>query len=378
MTSVARLTLLAETRRGGNGFFGLTEFESFVSTILEPAVRGDRRERLVLDFSQVRIWDVSVLLWLIVGLNHYKINSGLDFKLKLPEATADMSTNERVATDKCADYLRRWRFDRALQNIDPDPTSLLVSSQIDYFKGSTPRKYYVSTNRETTEHGILQSLISRSLAEIKNLSEAEFSGTAPISPERVAKCIRDFQAERIGDILSTQCGIPEENADLFSDHLLTEALLNVKEHPDASIAMVAISVMGATGELVLCVVDNGVSIPQTLWSRYSRDHALPQSTYSSELLNISDKAAVINYATHPGVTSKEANNPSEFGMGLTYIKNDTVKTFGGKLTIISDRTFVKYEKDVKNFSEMQEWRAPWKGNLIRIAIPTFARQSKAA
>jgi hypothetical protein len=370
-----RLNLLAETKPGGKGFFGLTELEKFVSTVLEPAALADQNGGFTLDFSKVRVWDVSVLLWLIVGLNHYKFNSGLDFRLRLPEVTLDMLPEEKMATERCADYLRRWRFDRALQNLDPDPSCLLVESQSDYFKGTAPRKYYVSTNRETTEHGILQSLISRSLAEIKNLADAEFSGTVPISPERVAKCIRDFQSERIGDILFAQCGIPKENADLFSDHLLTEALLNVKEHPDASIAMVAISIMGTTGELVLCVVDNGMSIPQTLWPRYTSDHSLSDSDYSSVSLGVENKAAIINYATQAGVTSKESNNPSEFGMGLTYIKNDTVRTFGGKLTIISDSTFVKYENDEKNVSEKHEWRAPWKGNLIRIAIPTRVKQS---
>src|SRR4051812_25236725 len=91
----------------GSGFFGLSDFQLFAKEV-SPYLRDDCEETLLLDFSRVRMWDISVLLWLTIALHHYR-REGLPFLLQLPEGGE--SSNERdVALRRSADFLRRWRF----------------------------------------------------------------------------------------------------------------------------------------------------------------------------------------------------------------------------------------------------------------------------
>lgn len=351
------------------GFFGLSQLQSFTHDVIEGHL--DAKEGVFLDFSAVKVWDVAALLWLVVALHHYRRNKGLAFLMQLPEGTHALPGDNREALDKSADYLRRWRFDRALQNIDIDVDRLLVPEQRGYFSPPEPRKYYRDQPVET-QPGLLQSLISRRLAEIRSLADAGFGGSALISPQSISACVREFQAERIGDILAVQCGIEKRTADLFGDHLLTEALLNVQEHPNASVALVGISVMGNTNELILTVVDNGDSIPSTIYERYLKDHGSSSDkrpAYSRHTMPASDRATIADHATKRGVTRKKGAEAQKAGMGLTYIKEDAVDTFHGKLWIITDSIGLRYKKRASDPPERREWYHSWPGNLVRIAVP---------
>ena len=361
-------TVYAQTDRGG--FFGLTELEAFTRLSVEPYINANPPTTLIMDFSSVRIWDIASLLWMVVGLDHFRRDAGLAFRIRLPEARHGMSEADRDAVEKSADYLRRWRFDRALEHIDSDITRLLVPDQQRYFNPPEPKRFYVAS-KVIDDTRLLQSLISRRLTEIRNLSDPSFTGTAPISPEKISKCIREFQAERIGDILTAQCAIEKRKSDLFSDHLLTEALLNVQEHPNATIGLISISLMGKTGELILSVVDNGESIPSTIFSKYHSDQAksLLPSTYTRAGLDAKTIGEITDYATQPGVTRKTGPFVEKTGMGLTYIKEDTLNIFQGKLTIVSDGVKVTYTKDGGGVPAITNWSHPWRGNLLRIAIP---------
>ena len=202
------------------------------------------------------------------------------------------------------------------------------------------------------------------------------TGLVPISPDKISECIRQFQSERIGDILNTQCAIEKRKADLFSDHLLTEALLNVQEHPHATIGLVAISTMGRSNELILSVVDNGASIPETIYPRYLRDKSLKKdkegpetSEYQRDKIKPSLRGEITNHATQKGVTSKIGPESLNAGMGLTYIKEDSINEFRGKLTIITDSIKLTYVNDANAEPKTDEWYHGWRGNLIRIAIP---------
>ncbi len=353
-------------------FFGLAELESFAKSSIEPYA-GDKAETtLILDFSAVRIWDISALLWLTVALEHYRRNKGLRFRLRLPESKSSMPGQTKDEIDRSADFLRRWRFDTALGVISEDIPSLLVPEQKDYFLPSEPRRYYPVT-KVTDTSNLLQSLISRRLTEIRSLSDPSFVGSSPISEGNIAKRIREFQAERIGDILSVQCGIEPRIADLFADHLLTEALLNVQEHPQATIGLVAISIMGNSNELILSVADNGLPIPQTIYERFIRDvedeSASPQ--YSAMQLGAEKLAAITHHATKQGVTRKTGPQLETLnaGMGLTYIKEDCVGKFSGKLSIITAGVRLRYSGDPHKQPPYEEWNHSWAGNLLRIAIP---------
>jgi len=218
-------------------------------------------------------------------------------------------------------------------------------------------------------------LLSRRLVHIRNLSEPTQVGPSAISDSRITECIANFQSARIGDILHVQCGIPKREADLFADHLLTEALQNVREHPRATIGMIAISIMGNTNELILSIVDNGDSIPQTIYPVYMGSHA-DDIEYERENLDLDQRAQIADYATRPGVTRKrgtEAQRP-EVGMGLAYIKDDTVKTFKGKLRIITDSVALKYAA-LSVPDPYSAWEHSWRGNLLRIAIPLPRREA---
>jgi len=352
------------------GFFGLTELEAFSTFSVEPyATAADPRATLVMDFSGVRIWDISALLWLVVGLDHYRRQLGLSFKLRLPASHQSMSPAHQVAAERSADYLRRWRFDRALLNIDADLSRLLVPEQRTYFDPPEPRQFYLPS-KVIDETRLLQSLMSRRLTEIRNLADPSFTGSAPISPEKVSHCIREFQAARIGDILTAHCGTDRRTADLFADHILTEALLNVQEHPNATIGMLSISLMGATGELILCVADNGDSIPSTIYPRFKSDRSgeNAHAGYARHQLDVIQIGEITDYATMPGVTSKTGPHAEKAGMGLTYIKADTLTVFKGRLAIVSDGARVSYGPEQTDPIFSKSLHA-WRGNLLRIAIP---------
>ena len=352
------------------GFFGLTELETFVRLNVEPYLKSEPPTTLILDFSAVKVWDIAALLWMVVGLDHFHRYDGLSFRLRLPEGRPGMSDPDRDTFDRAADYLRRWRLDRALQNIDSDVRRLLVPSQTSYFIPPEPRRFYIPS-KVLDEGHLLQAFMSRRLTEIRSLSDPSFTGSAQISPDNISRCIREFQAERIGDILTSQCGIDKRKADLFADEILTEALLNIQEHPNATIALFSISLMGRSRELILSVVDNGESIPSTIYPRYKADYSGAEHAdrYDRGSVPLEDRGRIADHATKPGVTSKSGPGSENAGMGLTYIKRDTVNDFAGKLTIVTDGVKLTYSKSVDKEMAVEPWLHPWRGNLLRIAIP---------
>lgn len=115
-----------------SGFFGLSELQRFTFGAIEPYADARLDQPLVLDFSQIKIWDIAALLWLVVALHHYR-QRGMPFLLRLPEGDPSMPQNDGDAFDKSADYLRRWRFDNAILNLTPEPATLLVPEQRDFF-----------------------------------------------------------------------------------------------------------------------------------------------------------------------------------------------------------------------------------------------------
>jgi hypothetical protein len=299
----------------------------------------------------------------------------LTFWLRLPEGKPEMGPKDRDDFDKSADYLRRWAFDTALQNVDSDVDSLLVPEQRGFFASTGPKRFYQDRKVEDNQR-VLQSLISRRLVAIRNLAEPSTNGGQRVSAGRISDCVRQFQSERIGDILAAQCGIDKRKADLFSDHLLTEALLNVKEHPNATVGMVAISLMGNTNELVLSVVDNGDSIPETIYPRFRSDHKQGEKAFIESVpayrkgeLTAAQRAEVAHHATRKGVTRKTGAESVNAGNGLTYIKDDSLDTFRGKFWIYTDGVCLRYSAESREKPEVDEWPFSWRGNLLRIAIP---------
>jgi hypothetical protein len=361
-TSANQFRIFVQTE---SGFFGLSELRSFAKAF-QPYAQKDSATFFILDFSGVRMWDISAVLWLTVALHHYRQQLGLQFRLRLPDPASDAPGEDVFA--RSADYLRRWEFKTALQNIDADADSLLVSEQRGYFE-TGPVKYYLD-RKVKDESNVLQSLISRRLVQIRNLTDPNFAVSASrssVSPLRISQCVKAFQAARMGDILTTQCGIEHRKADLFADQMLTEALMNVLEHPNATVGLVSLSVMGATKELILAVVDNGESIADTIYSRFKTDHSSQTHTEAIPE-SVERRGEIIEHATKAGVTSKAGKEAEGAGMGLAYIKEDTVEKFGGKLQIISHGVSIKFSAG-NDRPIVEEWPHLWKGNLLRLAIP---------
>lgn len=366
-------------RPNRSGYFALSSLQAFISSELEPYNQKECETPVILDFTHIRMWDIAALLWLVVALHHYQHNTSLNFSLCLPGSEYADCADFLDDYDRSGDFLRRWRFDLALANIVRNPKTLLVPEQEDYFdEDGEPRRFY-KVSKRADERGLLHKLVSRSLVEIKNLANINSDGQAAVTSERITDCVTSFQSERMGDVLHSQCGIDKRKSDLFADHLFTEAVVNVYDHPQATIGMVAISVSVPTNELILAVVDNGLSIPETLWSRYYHDHKHDNSLIShlSELYDPKTvpsevKAKVTAYATIAGVTSKstcEATGDKIPGMGLTYIKEDAIDEFGGKVRILTDSVCLRFSGSSKNEPEADAWPHPWQGNLLRISIP---------
>ena len=130
--------------------------------------------------------------------------------------------------------------------------------------------------------------------------------------------------------------------------------------------MLSISILGAGKELILSVVDNGDSIPSTIFSRHPL--SVQGSGYTKQVLTVEQIGQITDFATHPGITRKIGPLAEKAGMGLTYIKEDTVKIFGGSLSIVSDGAKVSY-RDKETSPSVAACSHPWRGNLLRIAIP---------
>lgn len=359
-------------RPNKNGFFGLRELQRFTETVIEPYAQAKTDNLFILDFSLVKVWDISAVLWLIIALHHYR-QQDFNFLLRLPESQPGMSNDESEEFDRSADFLRRWRFEVGLRNLAPNPDALLIPEQKGYFSKGLKRFYF---ERNVMIKGVQEALISQRLLGVRNLTDIYSLDQKGISDKVIADCIATFQSARIGDILSIQCGIDKRKADLFADHLLTESLMNAKEHPSATIGIMAISIMGKTGELILAVADNGYSISETIYPVYSKKFKGQKLSYPQTGLPAEEKEKVIDYATQSGVSRKEPKKDEEIGMGLHYIKQDTLDTFNGNLRIITDSIYLTY-KGVSSDPSCEREDRPfhWRGNLLRIAIPLSRKDS---
>ncbi len=129
-------TLFAQTSAG---YFALSNLNLFLQAQLNPLFEVRSKIKLILDFTGVKAWDISALLWLALGLQHYKKN-GFQFLLRLPDSQYAADKKESDQFQKSADFLRRWRYDTALYPIG-DLEEILVPEQRDYFSHG-PTKYY--------------------------------------------------------------------------------------------------------------------------------------------------------------------------------------------------------------------------------------------
>ena len=90
--TVKSYRLIAQTSK--SGFFGLKELQQFIHNNLDYYINSRIDENIILDFSKVKIWDISGLLWLVIALHYYK-NKGLSFLLQLPSGKDSDNIKEK-------------------------------------------------------------------------------------------------------------------------------------------------------------------------------------------------------------------------------------------------------------------------------------------
>ena len=349
------------------GFFVLSNLNLLCESQLDPLVGIEPSSELLLDFTGVKVWDISALLWLTLALQYYK-KEGLVFRIKLPDPRYCDEKDNIEDFQKSADFLRRWNFHVPLNHVD-ELENILIPQQIDYFSFG-PEVYYQEGSAVASLEGITEKLLSNRLVEIRDLTEkGNYLGRGKISNVKVEECIRDFDDAKIGNVLASVCGIDKKNAFCFSEHLITESLLNMQQHPNATTGLLSVSVLGKSKELILAVVDNGDSIPSTILSVYNEKNKTNYTLKSLYSLPTDIRASILHFATQPFISRKPMNTEEDIGLGLTYIKEDTINKFGGKVRIISNSVQVVYKDNVDEKPISSEWKHPWKGNLLRLSIP---------
>jgi len=356
-----------------DGVLALSDLNEFCRGQLDSLLGIPTTTMFVLDFSRVKLWDISAVLWLAIALQFYRAEK-LPFRLRLPEVGQDTLPGEKIDFQKSADFLRRWRFDVALAHVG-ELEGILVSDQVNYFAAG-PRQYYTDENLRKNPEGLLEKCLTNRLMEIRDLTrENTKTRRREVSDDEIQQTIRIFQDAKVGNILFNNCNIQKDDADCFADSLVTESLLNMKQHPNATTGMLAIAVLGRSRELILAVVDNGDSIASTILDTYNRKYGTTLDRASLPAAPLHERAKIIHYATQRGVSRKPPqpmDTDEEVGLGLTYIKEDAIDKYKGKLRIVSESVQLIYFNSSLADPEKKEWPHKWKGNLLRISIPLKA------
>lgn len=356
-------------------------------------ILSQNNKNTIIDLSQIEYWDLTSLLWLVVAIKHYfkiikKHNKEISLLLKLPAPSENHDNKKNNALKRSGDFLRRWKFDLALSNLVEDISTLLIPNQSNYF--NEPLIYY-KPKHVSDETGFIDTIVSTNLVEIKNLGR-----NGKISSDLVDDHRRRFSAARMGDILHKRCNIKKYTANQFTNLLLVEGMLNIKEHPNASLGMISIHIDKKNSELVLVMVDDGDPIQQTIFPHYKEfikqnrpsDLELIEKCNGNVFkLENNFKSEILDFATERGVSRKVSYKDilkQRYGMGLYYLRHGTTskRKFGGSFRITSggiSSRYSPYDPDVKSkqySSNTHLSKFDWKGNLLRVSIPVKLHVNK--
>ncbi len=363
-----------------NGFFGLEQLHDFFKNVVEKALRSrarpwslralaSRKTRnkaaILLDFSAVKTWDIAAVLWLVVALDHYIEERGLNFILRLPEPGT-----------KSAEFLVRWNFFGALKNLRPE--LLRVERQDSYLSQSGDRW------QQGEPDDLLRYLLSQDLARIRNLADVRRPRDfRSINSWLTGECRDVFIESRIGFFLYERCGIPKPEANLFAKEIVNEAVLNIQRHPKATMGMVSLSLLEEKQTLVLAVADNGEQIPKTIdphyvWSWRQRNGRSARRI--AHIINDATQAATSRLLAG-GRSSETIRN---ICMGLYYVRRDTTRpeVFAGELLVATDGVCVKFNTPpddngtITYRPDVEAYDFPWRGNLLRVSIPLTQRPQR--
>lgn len=378
---------LFEEKEPYTKFDEYTLYEFFgVDSLTEKYIADASCDQIEFDFSLIKYWDLTALMWLVVALKHYfypvdKFSHNVRFLIRLP------NPSDAIELEKSADFLIRWEFDSALTNLIDDISEILVDEQKDYFERKIENykpvaiEGYFDTDSE---------LLSKNLVEIRNIG-----ANGVISNDSITRCTKVFSSSIMANVLIARAGVGENLAQAFSSVLVKEGLSNMKEHPDATLGMITVGINRINqtrSELILIMVDDGDPVQKTIkphYAEYLKANKLDGAQHVEETEDVFalrdiHRIKMLNFATEPGVSRKynyhdykEQDGKFTYGMGLTNIREcATLKApegFSGNLRIISGGVSGKfstsglsndYDPSGTNLS-----RFNWNGNLIRISIP---------
>jgi hypothetical protein len=347
------------------GYLGLNEVEANIRLYTNVL----RDQELYINLSEVSMFDVGGILLLLVWLQLFRAN-GTQVKFRLPEIESQK---------KARDFLKKWRFDRALSyTFNDDLTRLLEDDQINYFEA--PLEYYTDA-QFFKEYGQLAVLKSHNLLEILPITEITSSGNSRVSKAMINQIADSLSLQSVIPILQSAIGASPSWSEKFGRLLVYQALLNTFEHPDATIAFVAIAKKpnpnGNGSRLVISVADNGLTISDTIHNSFIVDSNIPSTQKEfgdSEESQFKMNSNKVVYATKKFTSSKPLNHPDpERGMGLYYLRTMTSEV-NGETIIRCKNTSIRFTVSNSGHVTRPEPRRVQhmlKGNIIRITIPTL-------
>ncbi|HVM60185.1 MAG TPA: hypothetical protein VMV72_04895 [Verrucomicrobiae bacterium] len=346
------LDLTSETVHQCGDQFSRTTLEDWIA----KTPLGIGRE-IRIDFSNTRWFDIASLVFLLCILSNWR-SQGEAVTLRLPD-----SAKHRRARD----FLCRWNFREGLRlALDNEIANLLQTDQLSYFDG--PLDSYTPT-QVVDEYGDLAVLSSLQLLQITSLTDLQEDGNYRVSFSRIGQVTNRACARALYSALKTSIGAPHKWATQFGRVLIHQGLLNAFEHPEASVAFIAMARQGP--HLVIGIADNGLTIPATIAEAYEQSKE-GHVAATKELSGYQLDANRIAYATFRGTSRKPLSiaDPDR-GMGLYYIKTLTAEV-GGYLRIRASEASVKFSRS-EGHGPIQSSPEPVKrlerGNLLKIVLP---------
>ncbi len=333
---------------------------------LEANLRSQNPQKgdeFFIDFSATSWFDIAALAFLLCILSNLK-SQVASVGLRLP----DVKKHE-----KARDFLHRWNFKGALElSLNRELANILPSDQLDYF--DAPQTSY-NPSSIINAYGDLTVLSSLRLLEILSLTHLCEDGNFRVSPSLVAEITDRTSSKAIYTAIQHSIGATREWATKFGRVLIHQALLNAFEHPEATVAFMAMAYQDPY--LVIGIADNGMTIPHTISSAYA-DYAVSKR-HEHALASYELDANRIAYSTFKGTSrlkrscddpSQEIGDPDR-GMGLYYIKQ-LVAEVGGSLIIRASEASVRFKQDGGRKRVLIQPRPVARlahGNLLKIFLP---------
>jgi hypothetical protein len=357
---VGSLRSLLSQRKVVQQLLGLRYFHSRFIPALEKIVKNPTKE-VTLDLSNVNLFQVEILPWLIIAFDYYR-NSypSHQIKLKLPDVNTD-----------AGHFLSIYHFDHILRH-----HLYLHKPDVIVDQSEWSRKLDESYVDKIKQHPLLYFLFHNKLAQLRKLTGKGSGSNLDLDIcGRVRSEFIEAGLSGMGKIISRGYKIQEEAARTIATCIINEAILLL--HQNQQSATLAFTVMGFQGNnLVFTTADNGTPLTELLYPWYAEKYNLKARHYKQ--LTPLAKSNLIKF-TVDEETPFSIDRHSKYekcldlATQLKYIRRDTTDSERlGSLTLLTEGVLVKFLPGGVVHRFMPQ---PWRGNLLRISIPLWSRNS---